>query len=177
MYIYRYKSSCSPSQRKRLGFRECDSFMRSLYCVLSNTVFKSLLLTLYQTLSAAAQRVVKSRQSMMKTQKTVRNCQYFLKSGSHSPPDDCFSGFPFKWDTEYDQEWNLWVLDKQPKSAQTEQTQGQPQHRRRRSATAEQIERLRAFPKKITREINFSTFLKNKSQSVTHFPGPKNRVS
>lgn len=97
------------------------------------------------------------------TKKTVRNCQYFLKSGSHSPPDDCFSGFPFKWDTEYDREWNLWVLDKQPKSAQTEQTQGQPQHRRRRSVTAKQLERLRAFPKKMTREINFPTFLKNKS--------------
>lgn len=50
----------------------------------------------------------------------------------------------------------------------------------------EQLECLRTFLKKMTRaramkemirEINFSTFLKNKSQSVTHFPGPKNRVS
>lgn len=135
MYIYRYKASCSPSQGKRLGFRECDSFTRSLYCVLSNTAFTSLLLMLHRTLSGAARRVVKLRQSMMKTQKTVRNCQCFLKSGSCSLPDDCFSGFPFKWDTEYDREQNLWVLDKQPKSAQTEQTQGQPQHKRRRSAT------------------------------------------
>lgn len=100
MYIYRYESSYSPSQGKRLGFRECDSFTRSLSCVLSNTAFKSLLLMLYQTLSGAARRVVKLRQSMMKTQKTVRNCQCFLKSGSCSLPADCFSGFPFKWDTE-----------------------------------------------------------------------------
>ena len=102
MYIYRYESSYSPSQGKRLGFREYDSFMRSLSCVLSNTAFKSLLLMLYGTLSGAARRAVKLRQSMMKTRKTVRNCQCFLKSGSCSLPDDCFSGFPFKWDTEQD---------------------------------------------------------------------------
>ena len=36
--------------------------------------------------------------------------------------------------------------------------------------------RARAM-KEMIREINFSTFLKNKSQSVTHCPGPKNRVS
>lgn len=59
---------------------------------------------------------------------------------------------------------------------------GLPSTREGALPRAEGLECLRTFPKKMTRakamkETNFSIFLKNKSQSVTRFPGPKNRVS